>query len=181
MTEAEQIKQFFDALRPKVPGAHWSKSLKKARKTSHLAYDSHGYTLGRISDIDTEITADETWLVASGAKDFPRLNPKMVFRVEVAPTGTTRLAVTVLIKGPPHTGDSKWGPTQAVLDPGVFVGKSFRIAQMPRRDGWRVVLRETLQTRVCKQNAARWIEIDRPLDNVGPDLVAAFGDSSFGK
>ncbi len=181
MTDAEQIKQFIDGLKPKVPGAHWSKVAKQSRKTVHNAFDQHGYTLGRVSDYDTEITADETWLVASEAANFPRLKLKMAFRIEVVPVGATRLSVTVLLKGPHHMSNAKWGPTQALLEPLVFVGKPFRIAQMPRRDGKRVVLRETMQTRVCTQNAARWIEIDRPLEHNGPDLVAAFGDSSFGK
>ena len=180
MATQEQIDQIVQALKPKNTGAHWGKVGKRPAQKNRIEV-KHFYELGRIDDYDTEITADETWLVASGAANFPRMTPKMVFRIDVAVLGPTRLAVSILRTGPKMFRQHMWAPCQAVLQPRAFEGKNFKFGQMPRRDGIPTVLKETVQTRQCRQNGARWIEIDRPLDSVGPDMVAAFGDNRFGR
>jgi hypothetical protein len=175
----ELAQQLQDLIRPKVPAGWWGKSAKKASNKARIEVN-HPYVLGRISDYDTEVTADETWLSGTAAASFPRLKPKVCFWVEVVPIGVTRLQVTILRKAPALFRDYLLAPTQAILEPREFEGKSFKIAQMPRRDNNRIVLRDTLETRKVTQNGLRWIEFDRPLEFLGNDLVAAFNDSRFG-
>jgi hypothetical protein len=167
------IDRLTKALKPIAPGAHWTKFLKSERKKVRIAFDGHGYELGRISHYDTEVTADETWIAGSACKDFPRLTPKMAFQVKVTPVGPTRIAIMIYVRPPRHM--NVMGPTQALLASREFEGKSIKVGL--RNAG--SIDKATIQTREIKQNGARWIEIDRPLEQIGPDMVAAF--PGFGK
>lgn len=180
MPTQDQVTQLIEALKPKASGAHWGRLAKKSANSLRIEV-KHPYELGWISDYDTEVTADETWLVASGAANFPRLTPKMAFRFDLVILGPTRVGVSILRTGPKQFRNYLLAPSQAVLEPRAFEGRDLKIGQMPRRDGTLTVLKNTVQTRRCVQNGARWIELDRPLDQVGTDMVASFGDSRFGK
>lgn len=183
-TEQEIASAVALALRPKNTGAQWVKEEEKRakRKPRIFPHPNHGYDLGRLSDFDTEITADETWLSASPAAEFPRLKEKTLCRFEVVPIGATRLAVGVLLRAKGSVFIRLLiSPTQAVLESRAFVGKSIKIGQFPRRGAARKVLSGTVQTRTVVMNGARWIEIDRPLETVGTDLVVAINDGGFGR
>jgi hypothetical protein len=170
---ASILDQLTKALKPLAPGGHWLKFLKSERKKVRIGIDKHGYELGRISDYDTEVTADETWIAGSACKDFPRLTPKLVFQVKVASIGPTRLAIMIYVK--PPTAFQVMGPTQALLASRAFEGKSIKIGHK-RGKG---IDDSSIETRKITHNGARWIEIDRPLEQIGPDMVAAF--PGFGK
>lgn len=164
------------------------KSESSKRSKANLDAPPDPWRFGKIDDLETEITADLTWLSALPANEYPRLKPPKPCYFEVHLQGATRLQVMTLVGGPKVLKPYLQGPHQAVLEPWAWSGNAVRIGKMPVRNGKRTVIRtesgqpETpIQVRKCIVNGARWIEIDRPLEITGPDLVASFGDVRFGR
>ncbi len=125
------------------------------------------------------IKAELLWLQASPAADYPKLTHKMLFRVNIAQVEILRFSLETVIA---CRELGQYVYKQAVLLEQDFVGRSIKIAMFPRgTKNKRYVAEGTLQTRTITYNGPRTFQIDRPLKIVGPDLVASFNDSQFGR
>jgi hypothetical protein len=170
------------ALIPKSSGSQWggdgdAKSRNK-RKVRTAALPEAAYTLGTLGPVDDQLKAELLWLEASPAGDYPKLRKKTLFIAEIAQLEVLRFSLERVIR----CSIDQYVYKQAVLLEQDFVGRSVKIALFPRgRDGKRHVMDGTLQTRTITYNGPRTIAIDRPLETVGFDMVAAFNDASFGR
>jgi hypothetical protein len=181
MLDHDLLEQLAEGLRPNRSGEHWGKQdeKRKANLPQREWERAVGYVLGNQGDKHTQLQAEMLWFEASPARDFPMLGPKRKFTVVVSRLETLRFSLEILLKGPVSFfyGIGK----QAVLEPMEHVGKTVRIAQMPRivfKNGKskRIVQKNTIQARTITWNGPRSFEIDRPLDFWAFDMVAAFND-----
>lgn len=172
------------ALIPKSSGSQWGAEAKssKKRKVRNAALPEAAFALGTLGPVDDIIKAELLWLAASPAADYPKLRKKTAFRVEIAQLEILRFSLERVIS----CSIDQYVYKQAVLLEQDFVGRSVKIALYPRvaiggGRTMRTVLDGTLQTRTVTYNGPRTFAIDRPLETVGFDMVAAFNDPGFGR
>src|SRR5258708_2783976 len=128
------LEQLGDALRPNRSGEHWGKSDEKRKVDRPKRVWEVGcpYILGDQGDKHTQLQAELISLERSPSRDFPQLGAKRKFTIVISQMETLRFCVEIILKGPLAWFFYYTNQAQAVLEPMEHVGKTVRIAQMPR-------------------------------------------------